>query len=339
MVITELLHENPLVLAPMAGITDLPFRILCRELGAGLVFSEMVSAEALVRNHAKTFALLQSDPAERPVAFQIFGSRPDAMAKAARILSDRPVDIIDINMGCPVPKVLKSGSGSALLKDMGLAREIMGAVAESSAVPVTVKIRLGWDAKSIVALDLARAAESAGVAAVSVHARTRAQAFSGSADWSMIRTVKEHVGIPVIGNGDVRSERDAKSMKDETGCDGIMIGRACQGNPWIFREAKQFLETAEVIPPPTLTEKRELIKRHVQEMVNLVGEDKGVREMRKHLCWYSRGMPGGAEFRARINHLAKIEDIVREVTGYFIAASPRNDERDASRATVTSAKE
>lgn len=312
-----MIKSNPLVLAPMAGITDLPFRIICRELGAGLVYSEMVSAEALIRNQGKTFTLLRSDPAEKPVAFQIFGSRPASMAAAARILSQRPLDCIDINMGCPVPKVLKSGSGSALLRDLTLAREIMDAVVGASAVPVTVKIRLGWDANSIIALDLAQAAEAAGVAAVTIHGRTRTQGFSGSADWSMIKAVKDAVGIPVIGNGDVRSGPDAGKMRDETGCDGIMIGRACQGNPWIFREAKQYLETGTPPAPPTPQEKEETIHRHLQEIVALRGEHVGVREMRKHLCWYSKGLPGGAEFRTRVNQLTKVNEVKEEVTAFF----------------------
>ena len=314
-----MIKSNPLVLAPMAGITDLPFRIICRELGAGLVFSEMVSAEALIRNQGKTFTLLRSDPAEKPVAFQIFGSRPASMAAAARILSQRPLDCIDINMGCPVPKVLKSGSGSALLRDLTLAREIMDAVVEASAVPVTVKIRLGWDGNSIIALDLARAAEAAGVAAITVHGRTRTQGFSGRADWSMIKAVKDAVGIPVIGNGDVRSGPDAGKMRDETGCDGIMIGRACQGNPWIFREAKQFLETGALPAPPAPQEKEETIHRHLREIVALRGEQVGVREMRKHLCWYSKGLPGGAEFRTRVNQLSTVDAVNEEVTAFFAA--------------------
>src|SRR5574340_1065216 len=255
--IRDQLKTNPLVLAPMAGITDLPFRIICREMGAGIVYSEMVSAEALIRDQKRTMVMLSTEPRERPVAFQIFGSRPASMAAAARILSEKDIDIIDINMGCPVPKVLKSGSGSALLKDPGLAREIMEAVVKASRKPVTVKIRLGWDAKNIVAPGFAQAAEQAGIAAVTVHGRTRAQGFSGSADWTMIRTVKRSVGIPVIGNGDVRSGTDAKRMLDETGCDGVMIGRAIQGNPWIFREAKTFLETGLPVPHPSTGERRQ----------------------------------------------------------------------------------
>jgi tRNA-dihydrouridine synthase B len=311
------LKENPLVLAPMAGITDLPFRIICREMGAGIVYSEMVSAEALIRDQPRTMGMLATDPAERPVAFQIFGCRPASMAGAAKLLSSRAIDIIDINMGCPVPKVLRSGAGSALLRDPGLAREIMQAVVAASARPVTVKIRLGWDAQSIIAADLARAAEAAGIAAVTVHARTKAMGFSGKADWNMIAAVKQAVGIPVIGNGDVRSGRDAKRMLDETGCDGVMIGRGIQGNPWIFREARTFIETGAVPSPPSLEEREAVMLRHLRDVVAMLGEDIGVREMRKHLCWYTKGLPGGGEFRERVNHLSSVNDVSGAVRQYF----------------------
>jgi tRNA-dihydrouridine synthase B len=317
MSIREILKSNPLVLAPMAGITDFPFRKICKELGAGLVFSEMVSVEALIREHKRTKGMLHTDPAERPVAFQIFGSKPGSMAEAAQIVSQGEVDFVDINMGCPVPKIIKSGAGSALLRDIGLAREIMTAVVGASSVPVTVKIRLGWDAKSFVAVELAKAAEAAGVAAVTVHGRTKVQGFSGHADWNMIRLVRQSVGIPVIGNGDVKSARDAKRMIDETGCHGVMIGRAIQGYPWIFREASEYLRTGVMPPPPTLEEREAIMQRHLADMAGLVGETIGVREMRKHLCWYTKGLPGGAEFRARINQLERLDEIQGEVSGYF----------------------
>jgi tRNA-dihydrouridine synthase B len=315
--IRAVLQANPLVLAPMAGVTDFPFRLICKEMGAGLVFSEMLSVEALVREHRRTFGMLHTDPAERPVVFQIFGSRPAAMADAAAIVSLGEVDFIDINMGCPVPKILRSGAGSALLRDLGLAKEIMAAVVGASRVPVTVKLRLGWDAQNIVAVEMAQAAEAAGVAAVTVHGRTKAQGFSGKADWSMIGTVKRSVGIPVIGNGDVRSAQDAKRMRDETGCDGVMIGRAIEGNPWIFREAKQYLETGTVPPHPTLDERQAVMLRHLKDVVRMIGEDIGVREMRKHLCWYTKGLSGGAEFRERVNHLSGINEVRREIEEYF----------------------
>lgn len=317
MQIHDILKNNPLVLAPMAGITDFPFRIICKELGAGIVFSEMVSVEALIREHKRTHGMLHTDPAERPVVFQIFGSKLASMAEAAHIVSRGEVDFIDINMGCPVPKILKSGAGSALLRDLGLAKDIMAAVVQYSKVPVTVKIRLGWDAKNIVAVDFAQAAEAAGISAVTVHARTKAQGFSGHADWAMIKEVKDSVRIPVIGNGDVRSAQDAKRMQDETGCDGVMIGRAAQGNPWIFREAKQYLATGAIPPHPTLDERRTIMLRHLHDMVRLVGENIGVREMRKHLCWYTRGLHAGAEFRTRVNLLSGADSVRQEIEHYF----------------------
>jgi tRNA-dihydrouridine synthase B len=315
--VRETLKMNPLVLAPMAGITDLPFRVICREMGAGLVYSEMVSAEALIRDSKRTMAMLSSDRREHPVAFQLFGSKPDSMAEAAGIISATDADIIDINMGCPVPKVLKSGSGSALLRDLGLARKIMEAVVRSSSKPVTIKVRLGWDAKSIVAVDIARAAEAVGIAAITVHGRTKAMGFSGRADWSMIRAVKETVGIPVIGNGDVRSAGDAKRMLDETGCDGVMIGRATEGNPWIFREAKTYLETGTLPPRPSPEERKKVMFRHLNDVIAQLGENIGVREMRKHFCWYTKGLSGGSEFREQINHLLTA-DSVRSAIGAFI---------------------
>lgn len=316
------LRKNPLVLAPMAGITDLPFRVICRELGAGIAYSEMVSAEALIRNQPRTLGMLATDERERPVAFQIFGCRPASLAGAARLLSSRNIDIIDINMGCPVPKVLRSGAGSALLRDLGLAREIMVAVVKTSAKPVTIKIRLGWDATSIIAVDLARSAEAAGVAAVTVHARTKAMGFSGKADWTMIRAVKDSVGIPVIGNGDVRSGADAKRMLDETGCDGVMIGRGIQGNPWIFREAKTFIETGAAPPPPPLEERRAVMLRHLRDAVAMLGENVGVHEMRKHLCWYTKGLPGGSNFRENVNRLERVDEVERAVDAYLTGAAP-----------------
>jgi tRNA-dihydrouridine synthase B len=317
MTIAALLANNPLVLAPLAGITDLPFRIICREMGAGIVYSEMISAEALVREHWRTLDMLRTDPAERPVAFQIFGCKPESLAAAARLISGRPVDFIDINMGCPVPKVLKGGAGSALLRDLGRAAEIMAAVTDSSSLPVTVKIRLGWDAKSIIAVELAEAAEKAGVAAIAVHARTRSQGFSGTADWSMIRAVREAVAIPVIGNGDVRTAQDARRMLEETGCHGVMIGRAVQGNPWIFREAKACIESGSVMPPPTPEERRKVMLRHLRDVVAVLGESAGVREMRKHLCWYTKGLRGGAEFRMAANALTRVDDVARLMDEYF----------------------
>jgi len=321
MLIAAILKQNPLVLAPMAGITDLLFRLICKELGAGLVFSEMVSVEALIREHKRTQSMLFTAPAERPVAFQIFGSKPGSMAEAARIISQGDVDYIDINMGCPVPKITRSGAGSALLRDMGLAKEILSAVVETSRVPVMVKIRVGWDEKNIIAVDLARAAESVGIAAVTVHGRTKAQGFSGRANWNMIKAVKESVGIPVIGNGDVRSASDVKKMLVDTGCDGVMIGRAIQGNPWIFREAKQYLETGVLLSTPSKEERQSTMIRHLEDLVSLVGANVGIREIRKHLCWYTKGLHGSSEFRTRINNLTCVQEVKKEISDYFTGLS------------------
>ena len=321
--IRSVLKKNPLVLAPMAGITDLPFRIICREMGAGIVYSEMVSAEALIRDQPRTMEMLVTEPRERPVAFQIFGCRPASLAGAAKLLSSRDIDLIDINMGCPVPKVLRSGAGSALLRDLGLATEIMRAVVAASSKPVTVKIRLGWDARSIIAVELAQAAEAVGIQAITVHARTKAMGFSGKADWSMIRVVKDAVGIPVIGNGDVRSGRDAKRMLDETGCDGVMIGRGIQGNPWIFREAQAYIKTGMLPDHPSLEERKSVMLRHLQDVVATLGEKVGVREMRKHLCWYTKGLPGGGEFREKVNHIDHAEAVVQAVKAYFAGIHDR----------------
>ena len=317
MSIRDILKQNPLVLAPMAGITNLPFRIICRELGAGLVFSEMVSAEALIREHMRTFDLLRSNKAERPIVFQIFGSKPTSMAEAAHIVSQGGIDFIDINMGCPVPKILKSGAGAALLRDIGLAKEIMSAVVNASKVPVTIKIRLGWDARRLIAVKLAQEAEAAGIAAVTVHGRTKEQGFSGHADWTAIRQVKDSVEIPVIGNGDIRTALDAKKMLAETGCDGIMIGRAIQGHPWLFRATRQYLATGYVSAPPSLEERQAIMLRHLNDMIKLQGETSSVHEMRKHLCWYTKGLQGSTEFRERINRLQNVIDVVKEIENYF----------------------
>ena len=302
-------------LAPMAGITGLPFRLICRELGAALVYTELISAEGLTRKNAPTQDIMETDPLDKPVAFQIFGSRPAAMARAATIACEYGADIVDINMGCPVKKVVKSGSGSGLLRDLGLAEEIIRAVIGASRVPVTVKMRTGWNADDFVAASLAKAAEEAGAAAVAVHGRYAKQGFSGHADWSAIRRVKEAVGIPVIGNGDVASGPDAKRMMDETGCDMVMVGRAMLGNPWVFREVEHYLATGEHAEPPTLAERGTMLMRHMHAVVARMGEHYGVRYMRKHAAWYSKSFEGSAEFRRTINHVetaAAFEDAASE---------------------------
>lgn len=309
---------NNLVLAPMAGITNLPFRVICRRLGVGLVVTELVSAEGLVRKGKGTFELLDTLPEERPVAVQIFGSNITSMAESARILSEMGCwDFIDINMGCPVRKVLKSGSGAALLKDLKLAERIAAAVVKASAVPVTVKIRSGWSARSVVAAELARRFEGVGVAAVAVHARTKEQGFTGSADWSVIGEVKSGVSIPVIGNGDVNSPEDARRMIDVTGCDGVMIGRAARGNPWIFRETLEFFESGTHSPKPGTRERLEVLLQHIKLMDAHAGSHHGAVLMRNAVSCYCKGLAGASEFRKVVNTISDVPRLIDSVTAFF----------------------
>lgn len=308
---------NNLVLAPMAGITNLPFRIICRGLGAGLVVTELVSAEGLIRKGQGTFELLDTLPEERPVAVQIFGSNPASMAESARILSDMGCwDFIDINMGCPVRKVLKSGSGSALLKDLGLAERVAESVVKASSVPVTVKIRSGWSPGRIVAPELARRLEGVGVAAIAVHARTKEQGFTGVADWSVIGEVKAAAGIPVIGNGDVKSAEDARRMIEATGCDGVMIGRAAKGNPWIFRETERLLSSGTPGPGPDVKERLSVLLEHIRLMEDHAG-NYAVVLMRNSVSWYCKGLPGASEFRKAVNSASTVSGLVDAVKGFF----------------------
>jgi len=309
--------KGKVVLAPLAGITDLPFRLICKELGAALVYTEMISAEGLIRRQGGTLGITDSDPYERPVSFQLFGKKPESMAEAARMLAGLGADIVDINMGCPVKKVVGGGSGAALMKDIKTASGIIRAVVEASGVPVTVKLRTGWTSQEFVAPEFAKAAEDAGAAAVAVHGRHAKQGFSGVADWSAIRAVKDAVEIPVIGNGDITNANEAARMMDETGCDLVMIGRGALGNPWIFREVNGLLTTGEVHAPPTIQEKGEMLLRHLRAVVARDGERTGVFAMRKHAAWYSKGVIGCAEFRRNVNYagtLAEVEDIV---AGFF----------------------
>ena len=303
------------VLAPLAGITDMPFRLICKELGASLVYTEMISAEGMIRNPKSARAVTESCQEERPVAFQLFGKRPESMAEAARMLSGMGADIIDINMGCPVRKVVGSGSGAALLKDVKGAEGLVGAVVKASSVPVTVKLRTGWDAQDFVAAELARAAEAQGAAAVAVHGRHARQGFSGVADWSAIGAVKEAVGIPVMGNGDVVTAQDAERMIRETGCDLVMIGRGALGNPWLFGEVEALLAGRPAPEVPSDAGKAELLIRQLAEVIKRKGELTGVKFMRKHAIWYSRGMKGCPEFRRTITTVvtkAGFEKAVRE---------------------------
>lgn len=309
--------DNPVILAPMAGVTDLPFRLLCRKLGAGLVCMEMVSAKAIYYNNKNTEELLEIHSEEGPTSLQLFGSDPDIVAEMAKRIEERPFSILDFNMGCPVPKVVNNGEGSALMKNPKLVEEILTKLVKAVDKPVTVKIRKGFDEENVNAVEIAKIAEAAGASAIAVHGRTRAQYYSGQADWNIIRAVKEAVKIPVIGNGDVTDGASAKKLLDETGCDGVMIGRAAQGNPWIFREVAAYLETGETLARPTNDEKREVILRHAALLSEVKGEYTAVREMRKHLAWYTAGMPHSAHFRGVINSMETMGELLTGVEEIF----------------------
>lgn len=301
--------DNNLILAPMAGVTDLPFRLLCREQGCGLLYTEMVSAKAILYQNKNTFALLKMEPSEHPIALQLFGSEPEVMAEAAVMLEREPFDILDINMGCPVPKIVNNGEGSALMKNPKLAQEIVSAVAKAVKKPVTVKFRKGFTEDCINAAEFAKVLEFAGAAAVAVHGRTRQQYYSGRADWDSIRQVKEAVSIPVIGNGDVTSPESAQRMLLETGCDGVMIGRGARGNPWLFRQIREYLDTGAYDHGPSLQEIKEMIVRHGRLNLSYKGEYTGIREMRKHVAWYTAGLPNSAVLRNEVNHVENFREL------------------------------
>ena len=309
--------DNNVILAPMAGVTDLPFRLLCRRMGAGLVCMEMVSAKAIFYNNKNTEELLEIHPEEVPASLQLFGSDPEILADMAKRIEERPFSILDFNMGCPVPKVVNNGEGSALMKEPKLVEEILSALVKAVDKPVTVKIRKGFDEANCNAVEIARIAESCGVAAIAVHGRTREQYYSGRADWDVIARVKQAVSIPVIGNGDVDSPEAAGKLLEHTGCDGVMIGRAAQGNPWIFRDTVSFLETGTVPPPPDGQEKKRMILEHADFQLQIKGEYTAVREMRKHLAWYTTGMPHSARFRQTINSIESFAELTRGVESIF----------------------
>lgn len=302
--------ENPFLLAPLAGITDAPTRRLAKKMGAALVYSEMVSGKALYYGDKKTEQLLIMEDCEKPVAFQVFGSEPEILAFTAKTLDCRKNDILDINMGCPVPKVVKNGEGSALLKRVDLVYDLISAMVSNTSKPVTAKIRIGFDEKSINAVEVAKAIEAGGASAVAVHGRTREQYYSGHADWSYIKAVKDAVSIPVIGNGDVTDGESAMKMMEQTGCDFVMIGRGALGNPWIFRELNAVWRGEEIPKSPTVEEKKEMMIYHFQLMQELKGEYAAVREMRKHVGWYIKGLPGSAALRGKINQINAAEELI-----------------------------
>ena len=309
---------NNLILAPMAGVTDLPFRLLCKEQGAGLLCMEMVSAKAILYKNRNTQALLTIDPRENPVSLQLFGSDPDIIAEIAHQIEDRPFDILDLNMGCPVPKIVNNGEGSALMKNPKLAGEIIEKTVKAIKKPVTVKIRKGFDDEHVNAVEMAKIAEASGAAAVAVHGRTREQFYSGKADWDIIRQVKEAVKIPVIGNGDLLTAEDVIAMEEQTGCDGFMIARGAQGNPWIFRQILHYFETGEHLQKPPASEVAQMILRHARMMLEFKGEYIGIREIRKHAAWYTAVYPHGARLRVAINQVENYEQLETLLMEYFV---------------------
>ena len=312
--------KNNVFLAPMAGVTDMAFRILCKRQGCGLTYTEMVSAKGLHYKSDNTAVLLEIAEEEKPAAAQVFGSEPDIVAEAARQAEAGGAAIIDINMGCPTPKIVRNGDGSALMKSPVLVGEIVRSTVAAVKVPVTIKIRKGWDEESVNAVEVASIAAMEGAAAITVHGRTREQFYSGTADWNIIKRVKDAVDIPIIGNGDLITPQDAGRMLEETGCDAVMIGRGAQGNPWIFERTAEYLKTGELLPEPDFEQRILTIMEHMDMVTELKGEGTGVKEMRKHAAWYLKGMPGSAKVKAEIFKLticSQVKDILSQYLDYL----------------------
>lgn len=302
----------PVFLAPMAGVTDTPYRILAREMGCPLVYSEMVSDKGINYRNEHTLKMLHTEEAERPMAMQLFGAEPDSVARAAEYIESLGcADILDFNMGCPAPKIVKNHEGSAMMLDPERAFKVLKALVGAVSMPVTVKMRIGWDENRINVLEMAKLAEEAGVKAVAVHGRTREQFYRDHANWRIIRKVKEHLSIPVIANGDIRTVDDLIKIREITGCEAVMVGRAAQGNPWIFRQLTQYLKTGERLPGPTMEERKEIILRHLDMLLKFKGDYVGPREMRKHATWYTRGIKGNAELRVLFNKAETRDDFLR----------------------------
>lgn len=309
--------KNKVFLSPMAGVTDLPFRLICKEQNCGMLYTEMINAKALCYDDENTKKMLKIEDEEHPVAVQIFGSDPEFMGRAAQIMNKYPNEILDINMGCPAPKIVKNGDGSALMKNPKLAEEVLKSVVKNSEKPVTLKIRKGWDDNSVNAVEIAKIAEASGISALAIHGRTREQYYSGKADWDIIAEIKQNISIPVIGNGDVFTVEDAINMLEKTKCDAIMIGRGAQGNPWIFKRINHYMQTGEILPEPTIEEKISVAKKHLGLAVEEHGEYVAVREMRKHLAWYIKGLKHSARIRDEINKIESYDEVVAKLDSYM----------------------
>lgn len=309
--------NNKVFLSPMAGVTDLPFRLICKEKGCGMLYTEMINAKALCYDDENTKKMLKIEDEEHPIAVQIFGSEPEFMGKAAAIMNEYPNEILDINMGCPAPKVIRNGDGSALMRNPKLASEVLSSVVKNSKKPVTLKIRKGWDDDSVNAVEIAKIAEQCGISALAIHGRTREQFYSGKADWDIIEQIKQTINIPVIGNGDVFEVEDAVNMLEKTKCDAIMIGRGAQGNPWIFKRINHYMETGEILPEPTLEERITTAIKHMNLAVAEHGEYVAVREMRKHIGWYLKGLKNSAKYRDQINKITDYKEVIAMLEEYM----------------------